>query len=42
MVKVIDITAKYHKTNKNEMTEIELAQAIRDYIMTLYKACYIG
>lgn len=24
------------------MTEIELAQAIRDYITTLYKACYIG
>lgn len=24
------------------MTETELEQAIRDYIVTLYKACYIG
>jgi len=24
------------------MTELELEQAIRDYILTLYKACYIG
>lgn len=24
------------------MTEIELEQTIRDYIMTLYKACFIG
>lgn len=24
------------------MTELELEQAIRDYIMSLYKACYVG